>query len=111
MDEANVHRPELFSQLTGVGPGQSITPVAFARALAEGPLSRVPRGARRAALLTGVEPGPRMAEAAVVTRALWRLGVENVVFASPLRRSLATGLAPLKVPGIPRNCPIGGGTK
>src|SRR5215210_2337208 len=34
--EENVHRPELFSKLTGIGAGQSITSRAFARALAEG---------------------------------------------------------------------------
>jgi probable selenium-dependent hydroxylase accessory protein YqeC len=82
LDEENVHRPEVFSQLTGVGLGQSITPMSFARALVEGPLSRAPGEARRAALVTGAEPGRKMADAAVVTRALWRLGVTKVVLAS-----------------------------
>src|ERR687894_2472849 len=42
VDEEHVHRPELFSKLTGIGPGQSITAKAFARALAEGSLDESP---------------------------------------------------------------------
>jgi probable selenium-dependent hydroxylase accessory protein YqeC len=80
--EENVHRPELFSKLTGIGPGQSITARAFARALAEGSLGNTPEGARTAALITGVQPGKTMADASVVTRELWRFGVKKVVLAS-----------------------------
>ena len=82
VDEEHVHRPEVFSDLTGVGPGQSITAGAFARALAQGSLASVPEGARVAALITGVEPGRSMADASVVTRELWRLGVRKVVLTS-----------------------------
>ncbi len=82
VDEEHVHRPELFSKLTGIGSGQSITAGAFARALAEGSLSGVPEGARTAALITGVSPGKSMADAAVVTRELWRLGIKRVVLSS-----------------------------
>ena len=82
VDEEHVHRPEVFSELTGIGPGQSITAGAFARALAQGSLARVPEGARVAALITGVLPGRSMADASVVTRELWRLGVRKVVLAS-----------------------------
>jgi probable selenium-dependent hydroxylase accessory protein YqeC len=82
VDEEHVHRPELFSQLTGIGAGQSITAGAFARALAEGSLAGVPDGARSAALITGVHPGKSMANASVVTRELWRLGVKKVVLTS-----------------------------
>jgi len=82
VDEEHVHRPEVFSDLTGIGPGQSITAGAFARALAQGSLARVPEGARVAALITGVEPGRSMADASVVTRELWRLGVRKVVLTS-----------------------------
>jgi probable selenium-dependent hydroxylase accessory protein YqeC len=89
VDEEHVHRPELFSDLTGVGPGQSITPGAFATALARGSLARVPQTTRTAALITGVEPGRSMSDASVITRELWRLGTKNVVLASltdsPLR--------------------------
>jgi probable selenium-dependent hydroxylase accessory protein YqeC len=82
VDEEHVHRPELFSELTGIGAGQSITARAFARALAEGSLAGIPDGARPAALITGVHPGKSMADAAVVTRELWRLGVKKVVLSS-----------------------------
>src|ERR671916_201942 len=82
VDEEHVHRPEVFSDLTGIGPGQSITAGAFARALARGSLARVPEGARVAALITGVEPGRSMSDASVVARELWRLGVRKVVFTS-----------------------------
>jgi probable selenium-dependent hydroxylase accessory protein YqeC len=82
VDEEHVHRPELFSKLTGIGPGQSITARAFARALAEGSLSAIPDGARPAALITGVHPGNSMADASVVTRELWRRGIEKVVLSS-----------------------------
>jgi probable selenium-dependent hydroxylase accessory protein YqeC len=82
VDEEHVHRPELFSKLTGIGPGQSITARAFARALAEGSLGKLPEKARPAALITGVHPGKSMADASVVTRQLWRLGIEKVVLSS-----------------------------
>jgi probable selenium-dependent hydroxylase accessory protein YqeC len=82
VDEEHVHRPELFSDLTGVGRGQSITPGAFATALARGSLARVPPTARTAVLVTGVEPGRSMSDASVITRELWRLGTRNVVLAS-----------------------------
>jgi probable selenium-dependent hydroxylase accessory protein YqeC len=80
--EENVHRPELFSELTGIGAGQSITARAFARALAEGSLGNTPEGARTAALITGVQPGKTMADASVVTRELWRFDVKKVVLTS-----------------------------
>ena len=82
VDEEHVHRPELFSKLTGIGSGQSITARAFARALAEGSLAGIPDGARSAALITGVHPGKSMADASVVTRELWRFGVKKVVLSS-----------------------------
>jgi probable selenium-dependent hydroxylase accessory protein YqeC len=82
VDEEHVHRPELFSKLTGIGPGQSITARAFARALAEGSLGGVPEKARPAALITGVHPGRSMADASIITRELWRLGVKKVVLSS-----------------------------
>jgi probable selenium-dependent hydroxylase accessory protein YqeC len=82
VDEEHVHRPELFSKLTGIGPGQSITARAFARALAEGSLGKLPEKARPAALITGVHPGKSMADASVITRELWRLGVTKVVLSS-----------------------------
>lgn len=82
VDEEHVHRPEVFSDLTGVGPGQSITPGAFATSLTNGSLARVPSTARTVALLTGVEPGRSMSDSSVITRELWRRGAKNVVLAS-----------------------------
>jgi probable selenium-dependent hydroxylase accessory protein YqeC len=82
VDEEYVHRPELFSKLTGIKLGQSITARAFAHALAEGSLAEIPGGARPAALITGVHPGQSMADASVVTRELWRLGIKKVVISS-----------------------------
>ena len=82
VDEEHVHRPEAFSALTGIGPGQSITARAFALALAQGSLGKTPPGARTAALITGVQPGRTMSDASIIARELWRLGVENVVLTS-----------------------------
>ena len=82
VDEEHVHRPAIFSDLTGIGQGQSITPRAFALAVARGSLASVPRTSRTVALITGVEPGRSMSDASVITRELWRLGVKNVVLAS-----------------------------
>ena len=82
VDDDHVHRPELFSRLTGVGAGQSITARAFARAIAEGSLGNVPHKARTAALITDVHPGKSMADASVITRELWRFGVTRVVLTS-----------------------------
>jgi probable selenium-dependent hydroxylase accessory protein YqeC len=82
VDEEHVHRPQLFSDLTDIGPGQSITAHAFALALAHGSLRDLPEGARPAALLTGVEPGRSMSAAALVTRELWKTGVKKVVLSS-----------------------------
>lgn len=81
VNEEHVHRPEVFSQLTGVGPGHTITTSAFARALLAG-LHNAPQSARRAALLTDVEPGHLMAEASVVAHTLWRADVRKVVLTS-----------------------------
>jgi probable selenium-dependent hydroxylase accessory protein YqeC len=90
VDQEHVHRPELFSRLTGVGAGQSITARAFAQAIAKGSLRNVPDNARTAALITGVKPGKSMADASVITRELWRFGVKKVVLTSlpdePTRR-------------------------
>ena len=82
VDDEYVHRPEVFSELTGIGQGQSITPGAFATALARGSLARVPQETRTAALITGVDPGPTMSKASVITRELWHLGLKNVVLTS-----------------------------
>jgi len=82
VDEDPVHRPAVFSELTGVSAGQSITARAFARALAEGSLARTPEKARTAALITGVEPGRPMADASAIARELWRFDLRDVVLTS-----------------------------
>ncbi len=81
VDEEHVHRPEIFTEITGAGPGHTITPVAFARALLAG-LRNAPEEARRAALLAGVVPGSDMAAASTIARELWRGGVRKVVSTS-----------------------------
>lgn len=82
VDEDHVHRPAVFSELTGIGPGQSITARAFARALAQGSLANVPEKTRTVVLITGVEPGRPMADASVIARELWRFGQGGVVLTS-----------------------------
>ena len=81
LDEEHVHRPEVFSELTGVGLGQTIDARAFARALLAG-LRTVPDGTGRAALLADVEPGQSMSDASVVAHQLWREGVPKVFLSS-----------------------------
>ena len=82
LNEENVHRPEVFSELTSILPGHSITAEAFAVALVQGSLGRVAEDVRRVALITGVEPGPGMSEASMIARELWALGVPDVVVTS-----------------------------
>lgn len=82
LNDEYVHRPEVFSELTGVGLDQTVTPRAFATAIAKGSLGKTTGGVRKAALITGVQPGPLMSQAAVITRELWRLGLNNVVLSS-----------------------------
>ena len=81
LKEELVHRPEIFSTLTGISPGHTIGAQAFAQALLAG-LRSVPDGARRAALLADVEPGQSMSVASVVAHGLWRRGVRKVVLSS-----------------------------
>lgn len=82
LDEDSVHRPEVFSELTGILPDHSITAASFAAALAKGSLGKTGDGVRHAALLTGVEPGPGMSSASIIGRELWKVGVRNVVLTS-----------------------------
>lgn len=80
--EEYVHRPELFSVQTGVGPGQSITARAIARSLADGSLAELPGKTEPVVLITGVTPGDPMSEASIVARELWRFGIRKVVLTS-----------------------------
>ena len=81
MDEEHVHRPEVFSELTGTGLGQTVDAKAFAKALLAG-LRSVPDGANRMALLADVAPGRTMSDASAVAYELWRGGVRSVVLSS-----------------------------
>ncbi len=81
VNEEQVHRPEVFSELTGVGPAHTINSEAFARALLAG-LRNASGGIRRAVLLADVEPGRSMSDASMVARELWRRDVRRVVLSS-----------------------------
>lgn len=81
VDEEHVHRPEVFSELTGTGMGHTIDAGTFAGALLAG-FHNAPEGVRRAVLLTDVEPGWSMAQASVISHALWRGGIHKVVLSS-----------------------------
>jgi probable selenium-dependent hydroxylase accessory protein YqeC len=81
VDEEHVHRPVVFSELTGVGPDHTIDAEAFARALLAG-LRKVPDGARKAALVADVDPGWTMTGASAVARKLWQGGVRKVILSS-----------------------------
>ena len=82
VDEEHVHRPEIFSELTGIGAGHTITTDAIARAMALGSLGRVPQDVRTTALITGVSPGRHMSDASAVAHELWNLGLKKVVLTS-----------------------------
>jgi len=81
VDEEYVHRPGVFSELTGTSQGHTIDARIFARSLLAG-LRTTPEGARRAALLTYAEPGRRMSDASVVAHILWRKGLRQVILSS-----------------------------
>ena len=81
VDEEHVHRPEIFSELTGVGPAHTIDAKAFAQALIAS-FHNAPKETRQAVLLTDVRPGRRMADASVIAHGLWRLGASKVVLSS-----------------------------
>lgn len=81
MDEERVHRPEVFSELTGIGLGHTIDAKAFVRSVLAG-FHNTPPSARRAALLTDVEPGRSMSGASVIAHGLWRKDVRKVVLSS-----------------------------
>jgi molybdenum cofactor cytidylyltransferase len=53
LSDVTVHRPEIFSSLSGISPGEMIIPAALARVLSHpaGGLKNIPRQARRIVLL------------------------------------------------------------
>lgn len=82
VEEEFIHRPEVFTEITGVGSGHSVTARAFATALVRGSLGSVPSNVQQAVLLTGVEPGRTMSDASTVAHELWRYGLFRVVLSS-----------------------------
>ena len=60
LDDQTVHRPEIFSKLSGLGPGELITPEALVRGLihSESGLRNIPAKARKVGLLNQADtPG------------------------------------------------------
>jgi molybdenum cofactor cytidylyltransferase len=72
LDDETVHRPEVFSRLSGCSPGQSVGVDHLIRVLAhpQGGLKGIPQGARRVCCLNQVEGDMSMARANRVGRGL-----------------------------------------
>lgn len=80
LDEVWVHRPERVAALSGLAPGEPITPEAVARVLlhAEGGRKGVPAGARWLPVLNKAEP-ERRAAGELIAELLLAGGAEAVV--------------------------------
>ena len=65
LDEENVHRPEIFGRLSGLQPGELVTPAALARVLThrEGGLKNIPENARRVVILNQADTPEAQAQA------------------------------------------------
>lgn len=65
LDQATVHRPEIYAQLASLGPGEPITPEAIVKVLANplGGLKGIPPSARRSALLNQADTPQKQAVA------------------------------------------------
>lgn len=74
LDGQTVHRPEIFSKLSGLRHGKNIYPEAVVRVLShpEGGLKNIPGGARKVALLTQAETEYLQAAAGSMARELLR---------------------------------------
>lgn len=72
LDAENVHRPERFSELSGLKLGGTITPEALLRVLVhpQGGLKGVPPGARKVALLNQADTPETVAQAAEMAATL-----------------------------------------
>ncbi len=70
--EESVHRPEIFARLSGLQPGETITPSALARVLShpEGGLKNIPDHARRVALLNQADTPELQAQADSIAKNL-----------------------------------------
>jgi molybdenum cofactor cytidylyltransferase len=87
LDEANVHRPELVSALSGAALGAPISPEIVAGVLAhpEGGRKGVPVGARFVALINKVERGSDPAVRAIAERLRGEKAVHRVILADVRR--------------------------
>lgn len=72
LDEENVFRAELFGQLAGLNPGETVTPQALAKVLLhpQGGLKNIPPGALRSVILNQAHSPVLQAEAAQLARLL-----------------------------------------
>jgi molybdenum cofactor cytidylyltransferase len=72
LNAENVHRPEIFSRLSGLGSGEPITPDSLVRVLTNsaGGLKNVPANARRVALLNQADTSELQSVAHSLTQAL-----------------------------------------
>ncbi|CAG0934185.1 Nicotine blue oxidoreductase [Thermoflexales bacterium] len=72
LDGEHVHRPERFARLSGLAPGDVVTPDAIATVLRDpsGGLKNVPANARRVALLNQADTPELQAQAQVIARPL-----------------------------------------
>ncbi|MDP3185258.1 MAG: selenium cofactor biosynthesis protein YqeC, partial [Anaerolineales bacterium] len=78
-----VHRPEIFARLSGLAPGETVTPGALLRVLTHpsGGLKNIPSGARRVALLNQADTPELQAQAKALAEGLLST-VHAVVIAS-----------------------------
>lgn len=72
LNEENVHRPEIFSRLSGLPVGESITPAALVQVLThrEGGLKNIPANARRVVLLNQADTPELQSTAQELAQAL-----------------------------------------
>lgn len=79
-----VHRPELYAALSGLQPGEAITPNAVAGVLLhpQGGLKGIPLGARRIALLNQADVFPNLQPAFEIAEKLLAGGYAGVFIAS-----------------------------
>ena len=72
LDEENVHRPEIFAQLSGLRRGKTITPAALIHVLThlDGGLKNIPPAARRVILLNQADTPELQSKANSIAKAL-----------------------------------------
>ncbi len=83
LDDSHIHRPLLFSTLSGLGPGEPLTPAGVTRALLhpEGGLKNIPPGARRVCLLNQADT-PELQSAAQAMSETLLEKYDSVIIAS-----------------------------